>query len=89
APTAVCVRAERAMNHRLMGGCQVPIAGYATLAGDELHMRGLVGEPDGSAIVRAEGRAPRSDAEALGVRLAEELLANGAEPILKALYAGE
>ncbi len=89
ASTAVCVRAERAMNHRLMGGCQVPIAGYATLAGDELHMRGLVGEPDGSAIVRAEGRAPRSDAEALGVRLAEELLANGAEPILKALYAGE
>ncbi len=89
ASTAVCVCAERAMNHRLMGGCQVPIAGYATLAGDELFMRGLVGEPDGSVIVRAEGRARRADAEALGGRLAEELLANGAEPILKALYAGE
>ncbi len=85
--TADCVRAERAMNHRLMGGCQVPIAGYAILQGDEIYLRGLVGEPDGSKIIRAEARCPRQDAEAMGVALAEELLANGAEPILRALYA--
>jgi hydroxymethylbilane synthase len=84
--TAVCVRAERAMNHRLMGGCQVPIGGFAVLEGDELYMRGLVGEPDGSRIIRAERRAPVAEAEALGVGLAEELLANGAESILKVLY---
>ncbi|MCP3672041.1 MAG: hydroxymethylbilane synthase [Gammaproteobacteria bacterium] len=86
AETALCVSAERAMNHRLMGGCQVPIAGYAILQGDELYLRGLVGEPDGSHIIRAETRGAHQDAEAMGVALANELLANGAEPILKALY---
>jgi len=86
ADTAVRVRAERAMNHRLMGGCQVPIAGYAILQGDELYLRGLVGEPDGSRIIRAESRGTPQNAESMGVALAEELLANGAGPILKALY---
>jgi len=86
ADTTVCVSAERAMNHRLNGGCQVPIAGYAILQGDELFIRGLVGEPDGSRIIRAESRGTREDAKAMGVVLANELLANGAEPILKALY---
>ncbi len=86
ADTAVCVSAERAMNHRLNGGCQVPIAGYAILQGDELFMRGLVGEPDGSLLIRAESRGVPQDAETMGVALADELLANGAEPILKALY---
>ncbi len=84
--SAVCLTAERAMNHRLMGGCQVPIGGFAVLEGDELYMRGLVGEPDGSRIIRAEKRAPAAEAERLGVELAEELLANGAESILKVLY---
>jgi hydroxymethylbilane synthase len=84
--TAVCVRAERAMNHRLMGGCQVPIGGFAVLEGERLQLRGLVGEPDGSHIIRAEIAGPAADAERLGTELAEELLAKGAEPILKALY---
>jgi hydroxymethylbilane synthase len=84
--TAVCVRAERAMNHRLMGGCQVPIGGFAVLEGERLQLRGLVGEPDGSHIIRAEIAGPAADAERLGIELAEELLAKGAEPILKALY---
>jgi hydroxymethylbilane synthase len=84
--TAACVRAERAMNHRLMGGCQVPIGGFAVLEGERLHLRGLVGEPDGSRIIRAETTGPMGDAERLGIELAEELLAMGAEPILKALY---
>jgi hydroxymethylbilane synthase len=84
--TAVCVRAERAMNHRLMGGCQVPIGGFAVLEGERLQLRGLVGEPDGSHIIRAEIAGPAADAERLGTELAEDLLAKGAEPILKALY---
>jgi hydroxymethylbilane synthase len=84
--TATCVRAERAMNHRLNGGCQVPIAGYAVLQEGELYLRGLVGDPDGSRIIRAEARGAAQQAESLGLGLANELLAKGAGPILKALY---
>jgi hydroxymethylbilane synthase len=75
------------MNHRLMCGCQVPIAGHALLDGDGLYLRGLVGTPDGTRILRAESRGPRSEAEALGTALAEELLAQGADAILSALKA--
>ena len=85
--TAVCVRAERAMNHRLMGGCQVPVAGYAVLEGDILSLRGLVGEPDGTRILRAEELGSANQAEALGERLAMGLLEQGADAILKTLYA--
>lgn len=81
------VSAERAMNHRLAGGCQVPIAGFAEIEGEELHLQGLVGRPDGSLVLRAEGRARRSDAEALGQRVADALLAQGAGPILEAVKA--
>ena len=84
AETAARVTAERALNKRLNGGCQVPIACYALREGEQLWLRGLVGQPDGSLLLRAEGRG--SDAEALGVRVAEQLLAQGAEAILKAVY---
>ena len=86
--TAQCVIAERALNRRLDGGCQVPIACYAQHCDDgrQLWLRGLVGEPDGSRVLRAEGRAPVADAEALGIRVAEELLAGGAGDILAAVY---
>jgi len=84
--TAICVRAERAMNHRLNGGCQVPIAGYAELKDGKVHMRGLVGEPDGSHILRSEARGDASKTEQLGIQVAEELLNHGADRILKALY---
>lgn len=87
--TALCVQAERAMNNRLMGGCQVPIAGYAVLNNDKLYMRALVGEPDGSLIIRAELSAPANEAETLGVYLAENLLGQGADQVLKHLYEGE
>jgi hydroxymethylbilane synthase len=86
APTALRVRAERAMNHRLEGGCQVPIGGYATLQGTELHLRGLVGNPDGSHIIRADIRGPAQQAEQLGAALADELLAQGARAILNNVY---
>ena len=80
------VVAERAMNRRLEGGCQVPIAGFALLEGDDLWMRALVAEEDGSRVLRAEGRAHRNTGAELGIQLAEELLAQGADDILKALY---
>lgn len=84
--TTTRVSAERAMNNRLEGGCQVPIAGYAELEGDQIWLRGLVGEPDGSRLVRAEVRGPQADATRLGRQLAEQLLADGAADILKRLY---
>jgi len=85
----ICVSAERAMNRRLEGGCQVPIAGYAVLEGDQLFLRGLVGEPDGSHIIREEIRGPADQAEQLGVQLAEALLAQGAGKILESVYNSE
>ena len=84
--TATRVVAERALNKRLNGGCQVPIACYAVLEGEQLWLRGLVGQPDGTVLLRAEGRAPAADAEALGVQVAEALLDQGAEQILQAVY---
>ncbi|MFB4368285.1 MULTISPECIES: hydroxymethylbilane synthase [unclassified Pseudomonas] len=84
--TALRVTAERAMNKRLNGGCQVPIACYAILEGEQLWLRGLVGEPDGSRLLRAEQRGSAEDAERLGIEVAEALLAQGAGDILKAVY---
>ncbi len=80
------VSAERAMNRRLEGGCQVPIAGFALLEGDTLWLRGLVASESGDTVLRAEARAPREEAAALGVRVAESLLEQGAERILAELY---
>ncbi len=84
--TSLCVTAERAMNARLNGGCQVPIAGYAQLRGEQLFMRGLVGHPDGSVLYRAERSGAPDQAETIGRLIAEELLALGAAKILQALY---
>jgi hydroxymethylbilane synthase len=83
--TAVCVVAERAMNAKLNGGCQVPIAGFAQFENNKIVMRALVGNPDGSVIYRTEGRAVREQAIYLGERLADELLSQGAAKILEML----
>ncbi len=88
ADTHARVGAERALNQRLAGGCQVPIAGYAELDGDTLQLRALVGRPDGSLVLRAQANAPAAEAEALGRSVAEALLAQGAGPILEALREG-
>jgi hydroxymethylbilane synthase len=87
-PTACCVSAERALNRRLQGGCQVPIAGYAELdaGGENLWLRGLVGRPDGSLILRAESSAPAAQAQELGIAVAEDLLSQGAADILAEVY---
>lgn len=87
--TAEQVLAERAMNLRLEGGCQVPIGCFAQADHDNpeaLWLRGLVGSPDGQVMLTAEARGARSEASALGMRVADELLAQGAADILAAVY---
>ena len=81
-PTAIVVTAERAMNTRLNGGCQVPIAGFAEINGDQLSLRGLVGSVDGTKMLFADAQAPLADAIQLGEKVAEDLLTQGAEAIL-------
>jgi hydroxymethylbilane synthase len=87
-PTRLRIQAERAFNATLAGGCQAPVAGFSLLGNDLIELRGLVGRPDGSEIVRGQISGPAQDAETLGRELAEELLARGARQILDALLGG-
>ncbi|MBN6711032.1 hydroxymethylbilane synthase [Haemophilus haemoglobinophilus] len=95
--TTYCVLAERAMNNHLQGGCQVPIGGYATLENNQLYLRGLVGDLQGATILSAEGKLTLSSelelsqsavqkVEELGINIAEQLLQQGADKILQAIY---
>ena len=84
--TATAVSAERAMNRRLEGGCQVPIACYAIHQNNGLWLRGLVGEPDGTEILTDEISGDVADAEKMGIALADKLLEAGAGRILSAVY---
>ncbi|BBS85506.1 Porphobilinogen deaminase [compost metagenome] len=84
--TRIRVLTERAMNRALQGGCQVPIGAYALVQGDEIWLRGLVGSPDGTQVIRDEIRGPLTDGEALGHTLAQRLLADGADAILAEVY---
>ena len=86
ADTAVRVTAERALNKHLNGGCQVPIACFAVLEGDQIWLRGLVADPSGALLLSADARAPQSQATELGVQVAQALLVQGADDILKAVY---
>jgi hydroxymethylbilane synthase len=85
AGTAACVLAERAMSRALAGSCQVPLGGFAEVAGGELRMRGFVATPDGSRLLRAEQTGSTADPETLGNAVAQDLLAQGADEILAAL----
>lgn len=103
--TCLCVLAERAMNHALEGGCQVPIAGFATLSDGVLSMEGRVGTPDGNTLLiaknsvalgklsdhpadsQAHHQAHAQSAIQLGQDIASDLKRQGADDILKALYA--
>ncbi len=87
--TEIRTTAERAMNHRLEGGCQVPIGVFAELDGEQIKIRGLVGSLDGSTILKSSIEGKRDDAHALGVALAEDLLDQGAKEILDAVYSAE
>ena len=86
ADTTNRITAERALNQKLNGGCQVPVAGFALLDNGQLYLRALVGEPDGSVILRAEKTAPVDQAVNLGIQVADELLAQGAGKILAKLH---
>ncbi|MEG0489620.1 MAG: hydroxymethylbilane synthase, partial [Acinetobacter sp.] len=86
AETNACVRAERAFNAYLEGGCQVPIAGFATLENQILFLEGRVGSTDGQTLLRSNVQGAPEDAEKLGVQLAQNLLQQGAGELLKALY---
>lgn len=85
--SSLCVRAERAMNEALGGGCQVPIAGHAKLEGNTLTLVGVVASIDGSEVIRACDSAPDLEPETLGRRVAEMLNGRGAQRILEAVYA--
>jgi hydroxymethylbilane synthase len=84
--TTYRVLAERAMNTALEGGCQVPIGAYAEVEGDQLWLRGLVAAVDGQELLTAEIRGHISEAQQLGQALAKELLSQGADRILRAVY---
>ncbi len=81
-PSRLAVDAERAFLARLEGGCNVPLGGYAVLEEEELFLRGFVGAPDGTALLRAERRGPATAAVEVGQALAEELLGRGAGTLL-------
>ncbi|NOY63015.1 MAG: hydroxymethylbilane synthase [Gammaproteobacteria bacterium] len=85
-PTHVRVNAERALNQRLEGGCQVPIAGHARIVdGGMLILQGLVGQPDGSEMIRGEIEGDQYSATEMGIKLADDLLSRGAATILQSL----
>lgn len=87
ADTAAAVRAERTLSRVFGGSCQVPLAAYATVSGDQLHMRAMVGTPDGRRIARAEASGPANAPEALGEQVAAALDTQGAAAILAACKA--
>lgn len=84
--TATRVAAERALNARLQGGCQVPIGSFAELENGQLTLRGMVGATDGSKLIFAQSSQPADQAHSLGVAVAESLLAQGAGDLLAALH---
>ncbi len=84
--TRTCVTGERALLRRLEGGCQVPIACYGRIEGGKLHLTGLVGSVDGKRIIKDTIEGEPEKAEKLGVTLAEKLLSQGADVILREVY---
>ncbi len=84
APTQLACASERAFLRALGGGCQLPIAGYAVVNGDELLLEGLIADPSGHEVVRGKLTAPIAEAEELGSRLAHQLLEQGGDRLLAA-----
>jgi hydroxymethylbilane synthase len=85
-PTRITVTAERALLHRLEGGCQVPIAAHAVIEGEALTLDGLVASVDGRRIIRHQIQGVPAEAHRLGTQLAERLLSEGGDVILKEIY---
>jgi len=81
-PTRICITAERAFLRRLEGGCQVPIGAHATLDGNTVVLEGIVGSLDGTVVFREHISGKANDADSLGTKLAESLIALGAGELL-------
>jgi hydroxymethylbilane synthase len=86
ASSMTAVLAERALLHRLQGGCQVPIAAHATVTGTGVRLEGLVASVDGKELFRETADGTIEDPESIGIQLAEQLLARGGDRILRAIY---
>ncbi len=86
--THLRVKAERAVNAELGGGCHVPIASYAEIEDEQLTLRGLVGQPDGSEVLFAEAVGLSSSPEVVGCTVAQDLLSQGAKRILQSVADG-
>ena len=84
--SAITVTAERAFLKKLEGGCQVPIAAFATIQNNVLHIDGLVGTTDGKRLIRHSLEGPLERAESIGTELADILLGKGAKEILGEIY---
>ena len=87
--TRIAVTAERAVLATLGGGCQVPIGAYATVEEDRISIQAVIVSPDGVQVIRRQSGGPSADAEAIGRKLGDELLAEGGRQILESVYAGE
>ena len=85
ADTQVCVEAERGMSRTLAGSCTVPLGAYATCEGENIHITGFVASVDGQQMLVETATGNRQQAEALGQKLAAQLIAKGADKILAAL----
>jgi hydroxymethylbilane synthase len=85
ASTRAVVAGERAFLNRLEGGCQVPIAGHGRINGNQFVLTALVAEIDGTRVIKGKKTGPLNSSETMGIDLAEELLARGADKILKKL----
>ena len=81
--TSLCVLTERAFSRRLNGGCQLPIASHAVIENNQIKVDGLVARLDGSKVIRLQKIGELEDADKIGSSLAEALLDNGADAILK------
>jgi len=87
AASRCCVEAERAMNERLDGGCQVPIGAYAQIVGDQLILAGLVGSIDGKTVIRTRVEGSPAEPTALGRQAADKLIGLGAREILREVFS--
>ena len=88
APSWTQMLAERALSRGLSGSCTLPLAGHAVLEGGMLSMTGRVASPDGTRLLEAAVQGPATEAETLGLRLAQALLAQGAGEILGEIENG-
>jgi hydroxymethylbilane synthase len=87
--TQLAAEAERAFLKRLGGGCQVPIAGYAQTEGHRLRIQGVIATPDGFQLFRDSAEAKiegLAEAQAVGHKLAEKMLAAGAQAVVDVIF---